>query len=74
VQVVYIADDGSVTNCETAVNADGSVTFITDHFSIYAIIGIASEAPLWIPISIVGAALLIGIAITAIIIKKRKKY
>ncbi len=40
IQVVYIDDAGNVTPCETRVNADGTVTFVTDHFSRYAIIGV----------------------------------
>ena len=42
-QVVYIDDNGNVTPCETRVNADGTITFVTDHFSRYAIIGVQNE-------------------------------
>ena len=38
--VVYIAPDGSYEECKTIVNDDGTITFETDHFSSYAIIGI----------------------------------
>ena len=38
-QVVYIDDAGNVTPCETVVNKDGTITFYTDHFSYYAIVG-----------------------------------
>ena len=38
VKVVHIADDGTVTECETVINEDGTLTFITDHFSCYAIV------------------------------------
>ena len=38
-QVVYIDDAGNVTPCETVVNPDGTITFYTDHFSYYAIVG-----------------------------------
>nr|MBE6545217.1 hypothetical protein [Oscillospiraceae bacterium] len=43
-QVVYIDDNGNVTVCETTVNADGTVSFVTDHFSRYAIIGVKAAA------------------------------
>ena len=39
-EVVYIADNGAVTRCETTVNADRTVSFLADHFSCYAIIGV----------------------------------
>ena len=71
VKVVFIADDGSVTDCETAVNADGTVTFVTDHLSCYAIVGIAPEVNLLIPALIAGAVAFVVVAI-AVIIKKRK--
>ncbi len=43
VQVVYIDDVGNVFICETVVNADGTVSFKTDHFSMYAIVGISDS-------------------------------
>lgn len=43
-RVVYIDDDGNVTPCETRVNADGTITFVTDHFSRYAIIGVHNSS------------------------------
>lgn len=42
-QVVYIDDNGNVTPCETRVNADGTITFVTDHFSQYSIIGVNNK-------------------------------
>ena len=39
-KVAYIADDGSVTLYNTTVNADRTVSFLTDHFSCYAVIGV----------------------------------
>lgn len=41
-QVVYVDDAGNVTPCETVVNGDGTVTFFTDHFSCYAIVGVSA--------------------------------
>ena len=38
VVVVYIDEDGNLTVCPTVVNEDGSISFITDHFSCYAIL------------------------------------
>lgn len=43
VVVVYIAPDGSVEKCHTIVNEDGTITFETDHFSRYAVIGVTDE-------------------------------
>lgn len=40
VVVIYIAPDGSYEECRTTVNEDGSISFETDHFSRYAVIGI----------------------------------
>ena len=41
--VVYIAPDGSYEECVTTVNDDGTITFETDHFSQYAVIGITKD-------------------------------
>jgi hypothetical protein len=41
--VVYIAPDGSYEECKTTVNEDGTITFETDHFSQYAVIGINKD-------------------------------
>jgi hypothetical protein len=72
-RVVYIDDNGNVTPCETRVNGDGTLTFVTDHFSRYAIIGVSSVSPtIWITISVVSAVLVAG-AVTALIIFKKKK-
>ncbi|MBO5005812.1 MAG: hypothetical protein J6C89_00055 [Clostridia bacterium] len=73
VQVVYIDDEGNVTPCDTTVNEDGSITFVTDHFSRYAIVGITNTSPVvWILISAVAVALIAGVVI-AIVAKKKKK-
>ena len=39
-----IDDEGNVTPCETRINEDGTITFVTDHFSHYAIIGVNTDA------------------------------
>ena len=59
--VVYIAPDGSYEECKTTVNEDGTITFETDHFSQYAIIGIIEDAGL-------GTGAMIGIAVGAVAI------
>ena len=46
VQVVYIDDEGNVTPCQTEVNADGTISFVTDHFSCYAVLATPIETPL----------------------------
>ena len=72
-QVVYIDDDGNVTPCETRVNADGTVTFVTDHFSQYAIIGVQNSSPVvWILISVISVALIAGAVVAVLVIKKKK--
>ena len=72
-QVVYIDDDGNVTPCETRVNADGTVTFVTDHFSHYAIIGVQNTSPVvWILISAISVALIAGAVVAVLVIKKKK--
>ena len=59
--VVYIAPDGSYEECKTTVNEDGSITFETDHFSQYAVIGITEDAGL-------GTGAVIGIILGAVAI------
>ena len=72
-QVIYIDDDGNVTPCETRVNADGTVTFVTDHFSHYAIIGVQNISPIvWILISAISVALISGAVVAVLVIKKKK--
>ena len=72
-QVVYIDDDGNVTPCETRVNADGTVTFVTDHFSHYAIVGVQNSSPVvWILISAISVALIAGAVVAVLVIKKKK--
>ena len=72
-QVVYIDDDGNVTPCETRVNADGTVTFVTDHFSHYAIVGVRNSSPMvWILISSISVALIAGAVVAVLVIKKKK--
>ena len=69
--VVYIDDQGNATTCETTVNGDGTLTFLTNHFSRYAIVGIINlsvdggdepEIPLyvWIIALVVGILIIIG--------------
>ena len=63
--VVYIAPDGSVEECETTVNEDGTITFETTHFSTYAVIGIEGEGGLSVGAIIgiiLGSIAVLGIA------------
>ena len=72
IQVVYVDDEGNVTPCETKVNADGTITFVTDHFSYYAIVGVQNSngsPAIWIMIAALGVALIVGLAI---LLKKKK--
>ena len=43
VTIVFIDDNGNITPCETQINDDGTITFVTDHFSCYAIVGSKSS-------------------------------
>ena len=71
--VVYIDDNGNVTPCETRINADGTITFVTDHFSHYSIIGVPNtSATVWILISSI-SVVLIGGAVAALLIISQKK-
>ena len=78
--VVYIAPDGSYEECETIVNEDGTITFATNHFSRYAVIGINSDSNGGLSVAaiigiIAGAVVIIcigGFAIFWLVIKKRK--
>ena len=42
--VAYVDEEGNAALCETQDNGDGTLTFATDHFSLYAIIGIEPKA------------------------------
>ena len=75
IQVVFVDDFGNVTPHETKVNEDGTVTFITDHFSYYAIVGIPEDKTggfAIIAVSVLAAALLGG-TLTVTVIKKKKR-
>ncbi|MBO5946171.1 MAG: hypothetical protein J6Q69_06130, partial [Clostridia bacterium] len=75
--VVYIAPDGSYEECKTTVNEDGTITFETDHFSQYAVIGITEDAGLGtgaIIAIIIGSVAVVGIggfALFWFVIKKK---
>ena len=43
--VIYADESGQVTVCESTVNPDGSISFFTDHFSVYALVGIPTYTP-----------------------------
>lgn len=74
VQVVYIDDNGNVTACKTEMNNDGTLTFITDHFSHYAIVGVPNNSSaIWIVIAVVAVLLVGGAVIVFIFFKNKKK-
>ena len=70
--VVFIDDNGTVTPCETTVNEDGSITFLTDHFSQYSIVGVNNGSNAWIWISAIAAVLVAGAVVAFIVIKKKR--
>ena len=75
--VIYIAPDGSYEECKTTVNEDGTITFETDHFSQYAVIGITENTGLsagaivGIVIGSVAVAGIGGFALLWFVIKKK---
>jgi hypothetical protein len=78
-KVVFIADDGTVTIIPSEINGD-EVSFITDHFSHYGIIGTkvnGSDADRMTDtldiIAYIVLASIVVTAITIILVKKRKK-
>ena len=50
--VVYVADDGSITACQTQRNADNTLTFVTDHFSYYAVVAVPTGSNIGLIIGI----------------------
>jgi hypothetical protein len=70
-QVVYIDDEGKATPCETRVNEDGTLTFVTDHFSYYAIIGVSETSKLvWLLISVISVVLIASAVVAVLFIRK----
>ena len=64
IKVVYIDSNGVAIVCETTVNADGTVSFLTNHFSRYAVIGVPKNSPNVIVIlALVAVVLLVGVAL-----------
>ncbi|MBR3876544.1 MAG: hypothetical protein IKJ25_07225, partial [Clostridia bacterium] len=62
-QVVYIDSNGDAFPCETTVNGDGTLTFLTNHFSRYAVIGVKAEETEAPPLYVWIIALVVGILI-----------
>ena len=42
--VVFVDDDGNTILCETVRNEDGTLTFVAEHFSYYAVVTVPAEA------------------------------
>jgi len=75
VTVVFIDDNGNITPCETQINDDGTVTFVTDHFSYYAIVGSEASANTFL-IILLSVLLIIPLAgglAVFLFFKKKKK-
>ena len=77
-QVIYIADDGKIENIPTTYNA-GYIEVELEHFSEYAIVKLAEEAPITADDS--GVALWIGmLAMSAVVcagmsaVSKKRAY
>jgi hypothetical protein len=79
--VVYIADDGTTTIIPFTQNGN-KVTFITDHFSNYGIIGTPKEQSnprmgdnsLIVPLGVLGTIALIIVIFPVVLMKKRKYW
>lgn len=77
-QIVYVADDGTSTIIPSTVNGN-EISFITDHFSYYAIVGTAGSKAAPIPktgetrtaLPIVGIVLL---SVSILIAYKKRRY
>lgn len=70
IMVVYINSEGKAIPCDTVINADGTVTFLTDHLSRYAVIGVPKNTPS-IAIIVIFIAALVTIG-SSIIFRKKK--
>lgn len=75
--VVYIDEDDNVTPCETRINEDGTITFVTDHFSQYAIVGMPratrnGSPVVWIVLA-AAVPVMAAAAVAFILIKKKKQ-
>ena len=75
ITIVFIDDNGNITPCETKVNDDGTVTFVTDHFSYYAIVGLPQNSVHTVMVVLFSVLLIISLAggLTAFFIIKKKK-
>ena len=76
IKVVYLADDGSAQVCKTTVNADGTISFETDHFSRYVIVGVQEGLPTIAVVGIVFGTIAVvtigGFLLFAFVIKKKE--
>ena len=68
--VVFVDDDGNVTPCETVRNEDGTLTFVAEHFSYYAVVSVAS-GNMGLIIGIV-VAVCAAAAVAFIVLKKKR--
>ena len=68
--VVFVDDDGSVHPCQTTTNDDGTLTFVTNHFSYYAVVTVPS-GNIGLIIGIV-AVICVAAAAAFIFLKKKR--
>ena len=66
----YVDDNGNVTPCETVRNADGTLTFVTNHFSYYAVV-VVSAVNVGLIVGIV-IAVCAAAAVAFIVLKKKR--
>ena len=74
--VIFIDDNGNITQHETRINEDGTVTFLTDHFSCYAIVGLPQNSvntTMIVLFAVLFIVLLAGGLASFLIIKKKKE-
>ena len=72
--VVFVDDEGNITPCETVRNEDGTLSFVTDHFSCYAVIAVPAAKNGANVGAFVGifAIVIACTAVAAFVLKKKK--
>ena len=77
VRVCYVDDDGTMHDMETSYE-DGVVTFVTDHFSYFAIVSKSSAAGQsgegsWDTVLIVTAVIIAVLIVAAVVVAVRRR-
>ena len=75
IAVIFIDDNGNITQHETRINEDGTVTFLTDHFSCYAIVGLPQNSVNTVMIVLFSVLLIVPLVggLTSFLFIKKKK-